>query len=92
MKKTGMWLLLGLLVVSLLAGCGGSPVDQYEKLIDEMLPLMKKAQTGDLGAAQDIAKLQEKVQELYEKLLEADLSEEDQERLLKAAEKLATVF
>jgi hypothetical protein len=92
MKKTGMWLLLGLLVVSLLAGCGGSPVDQYEKLVDKMLPLMKKAQTGDLGALQDIAKLQEEAQEIYEKLQEADLSEKDQERILKVTEKLATMF
>jgi hypothetical protein len=90
MKKIGVCLILSLAAIFLLAGCGGSPVDQYEKLVDDMIPLLKKAQTGDMGAIQDLAKLQETAEELQEKLLESELSEAEQARLLKALEKLTS--
>jgi hypothetical protein len=96
MKKNGAVLILSLLVIFFLTGCGGSssssPVDQYEKLVDEMVMLMQKGLAGDISAMQDIAKLQPDIKKLQETLRVSDLSKEDVARLEKAMEKLASVF
>ncbi|MDR1933393.1 MAG: hypothetical protein LBQ57_11315 [Spirochaetales bacterium] len=92
MKKMSVWFVAAFVVVSLLAGCGGSPVDRFEELVDETIALMKKAQSGDLSAMTDAAKLQEKLEKLTRELEEKEdtLSAEEQERLEKAMEKLLT--
>jgi hypothetical protein len=92
MKRAGVFLMLGLMVVFLLAGCGGgsSSMDQYEKLVDETIAVMKKAKAGDLSVMADAAKLQGQLEKLQKELedKEDDLSEKDKERLEKAYEKL----
>jgi hypothetical protein len=96
MKKICACVMLSLLVVSLLARCGkspaDSPVDQFEKLVDEMVSLFEKGLAGDLGALQDVAKLQPKLAEIKKKLQGYKPTEEEQARLLKIGEKLASVF
>jgi hypothetical protein len=94
MKKMSVWFVVALMVVSLLAGCGGgSKVDQVEDLVDEGIALMKKAQSGDLGALEEVAKLEEKLKDLMEELEENedDLSEAEKERLEKAVSKLMSL-
>jgi sensor histidine kinase YesM len=78
------------MVIFLLSGCGGgATVDQYEKLVDEAISIMKKAKVVDIREVTDGAKLLEQIENLQSELedKEDDLSEAELERFEKAKDK-----
>jgi hypothetical protein len=97
MKKIGMYMILCLPAVLLLAGCGGNKAAEFEGLVDETIAIIKKAEPGvDVTELEDFKKTYGKTFKLMEELLElekaGDLSDEDKKRFGDAYNKLLDVL
>lgn len=66
-------------------------LDDYEKLVDKYIALLKKSSSGDMDALTELASYMQKAQDLYEKLENADdeMTIEQMNRMVKINSKMA---
>lgn len=66
-------------------------LDDYEKLVDKYIALLKKSSSGDMNALTELASYMQKAQDLYEKLENADdeMTIEQMNRMVKINSKMA---
>ncbi len=84
MKK--FFVAAGVACMVFLSACSSvdSKIDKLEKIMDEVGTLAPEAATGNMEAVEKIQKLSVEAQEIAKDLKDADLTPEQQQRLVKA--------